>query len=82
VSGNGLALAGVSVEQDAAYWEAHIDIPGEGDPIDVMFGVATKKDRKYYKVLEEQEEGTSNQRFICHRYHGCRASSNLHVVLF
>jgi hypothetical protein len=60
VSGHGLALAGVSVEQDAAYWEAHIVIPGEGDAIDVMFGVATKKDRKYYKALEEQEEGTSN----------------------
>lgn len=58
MSGHGLALAGVSVEQDAAYWEAHIDIAGEGSSIDVMFGVATKKDRKFYKALEEQGEGT------------------------
>jgi hypothetical protein len=70
VSGHGLALAGVSVEQDAAYWEAHIVIPEDGDPMEVMFGVATKKDRKYYKALEEQEEGTSNKRFIRHRNHG------------
>jgi hypothetical protein len=70
VSGHGLALAGVSVEQDAAYWEAHIEIPGDGDPMEVMFGVATKKDRKYYKALEEQEEGMFNKRFIRHRNRG------------
>jgi hypothetical protein len=79
VSGHGLALAGVSVEQDAAYWEAHIEIPGDGDPMEVMFGVATKKDRKYYKSLEEQEEGTFYKRFIRHEQ---AQISYLHVVLF
>jgi hypothetical protein len=58
ISGFGLALAGVSIEQDAAYWEAQIDIPADGGAMEVMFGVATKKDRKFYNALDEQEEGT------------------------
>ena len=58
VSGHGLALAGVVLEQDAAYWEVHVDIPEEGGRIDeAMFGVATKKDRKFYSALQEKEEG-------------------------
>ena len=56
----GLALIGTNVEQDAAYWEAHVQLPG-GDTgasaLEVMFGVATKKDRKFYNALQEQEEG-------------------------
>mmetsp|Transcript_26126 Transcript_26126/g.72025 ORF Transcript_26126/g.72025 Transcript_26126/m.72025 type:complete len:210 (-) Transcript_26126:688-1317(-) len=57
-SGYGLALVGVVLEQDAAYWEVHIEIPEEGGGIsyEVMFGVATKKDRKFYNALQEQEE--------------------------
>lgn len=54
VSGDGLALAGVSIEQDAAYWEWHIE---EGTSKDVMFGVATQKDRQFYRELENAEEG-------------------------
>ena len=49
---------GVTIEQDAAYWEVHIQIPNDGEATEVMFGVATKKDRKFYKAFEEQEEGT------------------------
>jgi hypothetical protein len=64
VSGRGLALAGVSIEQDSAYWEAHIVIPGDGDALDIMLGVATKKDRKYYNAMEEQEEGKFHQQLI------------------
>ena len=55
VLGYGLALAGVVIEQDAAYWETHIQIPGEGDASsEVMFGIATKKDRQFYKNAEEE----------------------------
>ena len=60
VSGLGLALAGVLLEQDAAYWEVHVEV---GEPsataFEVMFGVATKKDRKFYQSDEEKAEGTS-----------------------
>ena len=79
VSGSGLALAKVPVEQDAAYWEWHVHLPGlpppqtdedddfhnvqmngEEDPWSVKFGVATKKDRNFYRLSEsaEYEEGT------------------------
>lgn len=93
VSGSGLALAKIPIEQDAAYWEWHVSLPGlprhpddndksdgEGermhsinmdddddnsdhksnnyDPYAVKFGVATRKDRNFYKSLENvQEEG-------------------------
>ena len=71
VSGNGLALVGCSVEQDAAYWEWHIertdgrssdsidagleDDDEEGDYSTPKFGVATKKDQKFYRAAEERE---------------------------
>jgi hypothetical protein len=50
VSGHGLALAQVGIEQDAAYWECAIEgedggASGSGR---VKFGLATKKDRKFY----------------------------------
>jgi hypothetical protein len=86
VSGTGLALAKIPIEQDAAYWEWHVDLPGlprhpeddgdagrmhsvnmdddndsdnhEEDPYALKFGVATRKDRHFYKSLENvQEEG-------------------------
>lgn len=57
ISGYGLGLVGVVLEQDAAYWEVHIDIPEKsGVSYEVMFGVATKKDRKFYDAQHEQEE--------------------------
>jgi uncharacterized membrane protein len=65
ISGHGLALASVAIEQDAAYWEAHIEILTEGSSFEIMFGVATKKDRKFYNALEEQEEGTYDLATCC-----------------
>ncbi|KAL7558205.1 hypothetical protein ACA910_016088 [Epithemia clementina (nom. ined.)] len=58
VSGSGLALAGVLLEQDAAYWEVHVEIPETSatTAYEVMFGVATKKDRKFYSALQEKDE--------------------------
>eukprot|EP00548_Thalassiothrix_antarctica_P006233 CAMPEP_0194139210 /NCGR_PEP_ID=MMETSP0152-20130528/8923_1 /TAXON_ID=1049557 /ORGANISM="Thalassiothrix antarctica, Strain L6-D1" /LENGTH=179 /DNA_ID=CAMNT_0038836987 /DNA_START=262 /DNA_END=801 /DNA_ORIENTATION=+ len=63
VSGNGLGLAGVSIEQDAAYWEWHITIQGKkyddndsSTMNDVKFGVSTKKDRSFYRNLDEQDD--------------------------
>jgi hypothetical protein len=55
VSGSGLALAAVPIEQDAAYWEWHIAVLDKNVHLveDTMFGVATKKDRKFYQELEE-----------------------------
>jgi hypothetical protein len=55
-SGYGLALAGVSIEQDAAYWEAHVDFvasSSDSSRTEIMLGVATKKDRQFFKDLEE-----------------------------
>lgn len=60
-SGNGLALAGVPIEQDAAYWEWHIELPaldGGSTSAEILVGVATKKDRKFYDLLDEKDEGT------------------------
>jgi hypothetical protein len=55
MSGYGLGLVGVAVEQDAAYWEAHIQHdPGMSQ--EVSFGVATKKDQQFYRAMEEQGE--------------------------
>ena len=56
VSGNGLALAGVSIEQDAAYWEWHVEIP-DGKSEDTIFGLTTSKDRAFYRELEELDDG-------------------------
>jgi hypothetical protein len=59
LSGMGLSLVGTTIEQDAAYWEVHIDVPDDdkGTAYEVMFGVATKKDRKFFNALAELEEG-------------------------
>jgi hypothetical protein len=42
-------------DQDSAYWEAHVELQSGSQ--EVWFGVATKKDQKFYRALEEQEEG-------------------------
>ncbi len=57
VSGNGLALAGVAIEQDAAYWEWHIELPADAQSTELLVGVATKKDRKFYDLCDEKDEG-------------------------
>jgi len=66
--GRGLALVGVSIEQDAAYWEWHVettdgndDEDDDGDDFDAFsslkFGVATKKNSKFYQALESNQDG-------------------------
>jgi hypothetical protein len=59
VSGNGLALAGVCIEQDAAYWEWHLEI-SSGESNGVMFGLSTSKDAAFYRALDEADEGEGN----------------------
>mmetsp|Transcript_5637 Transcript_5637/g.8011 ORF Transcript_5637/g.8011 Transcript_5637/m.8011 type:complete len:204 (-) Transcript_5637:45-656(-) len=59
LSGTGLALAGVTIEQDAAYWEWHISLTDGVDSSEVLFGVATPKDAAFYKALDAQEEDDS-----------------------
>ena len=84
MSGSGLALAKIPIEQDATYWEWHVNLPGlprhpdddeydedrmhslnmdddesatdDEDPYALKFGVATRKDRHFYKSLESVEE--------------------------
>jgi len=66
IHGRGLALVGVSIEQDAAYWEWHVETVTDDDDDDdddfdafssLKFGVATKKNSKFYTALESMEEG-------------------------
>ena len=57
VSGHGLALIGSTLEQDAAYWEAQIEIKNDGPSVDVSFGVATRKDRKFYEDGHTRDSG-------------------------
>lgn len=123
ISGCGLALCEIPIEQDAAYWEYHVQMPGnntsrrrhgalkqggngedadgeeefhdvemngEGDddndnedgldPYALKFGVATRKDRAFYKSLENAEaegdeassldDGTVLMRPVPRLYHG------------
>eukprot|EP00979_Chaetoceros_neogracilis_P006973 scaffold1433_cov175-Chaetoceros_neogracile.AAC.2 len=63
VKGEGIALVGVSIEQDAAYWEWHVTAEDgkitSGDDnedffsndLALKFGVATKKSREFYNSL-------------------------------
>jgi hypothetical protein len=48
-------LAGAGIEQDAAYWEWHINAAPEGSKI--MFGVAHKKDRHFYNEFDKNKDG-------------------------
>ena len=82
ISGNGLALVGCSIEQDAAYWEWQIERTSgssadDGDDDDdddddnaPKFGVATRKDQKFYRALQAAEiDGESPSylvaQFVC-----------------
>lgn len=55
VSGQGLGLVGVALEQDAAYWEWHVSLPARQHVDTTLFGVASKKDRTFYQELEGKE---------------------------
>ncbi len=68
LSGDGLALVDVSIEQDAAYWEWHVTAEdskmGTDENADedffseetaLKFGCATRKNRQFYETLEMHE---------------------------
>jgi len=60
ISGIGLALIGVSIEQDAAYWEWHIHLGVQNTLDSILFGVTTEKNTTFYKSLKDKilpEEG-------------------------
>lgn len=54
ISGKGLALVGVPIEQDAAYWEWHMTAPAKMTIGSVLFGVTGKKDAKFYQDLKDK----------------------------
>lgn len=60
-TGSGLALIGTALEQDSAYWEFHVTLPARKHVDTILFGVSSKKDRKFYKELKDKgqsdEEG-------------------------
>ena len=58
VKGTGLGLIGTPIEQDAAYWEYHIEIHGKKHLDTIMFGVSGKKDRTFYTEIEEKEQNS------------------------
>ena len=53
-----MALAAAVLEQDAAYWEVHVE-SSETEKATVKLGVATKKDRKFYNASNDTDEGTN-----------------------
>jgi disulfide bond formation protein DsbB len=60
ITGSGLALVGIALEQDHAYWEWHIELPPRVHLDTVLFGVTSKKTNKFYKELADKvqpEEG-------------------------
>lgn len=63
VTGSGLALIGTALEQDSAYWEFHISLPPRTRVDTILFGVSTKKDRKFYEGASEnnEEEGVPSE---------------------
>ena len=58
ITGHGLALAGVPIEQDACYWEWHISSsngPSHTAIETIHFGVSSKKDPKFYQGLNDTD---------------------------
>ena len=62
VSGHGLALIDVSIEQDACYWEWHISAAestnksNQVDHSSLKFGVATRKSKEFFERLGDMHE--------------------------
>jgi hypothetical protein len=68
VTGHGLALVNVSIEQDASYWEWHINADdwnednrdGDNFSLDgnsmLKFGVATRKNRDFFEALGDMQD--------------------------
>lgn len=68
VSGHGLALADVTVEQDRAYWEWRVRMHGETASSSYpMFGVSNKRNAKFYQILAESTVPPQNHgtKFMC-----------------
>mmetsp|Transcript_33384 Transcript_33384/g.61290 ORF Transcript_33384/g.61290 Transcript_33384/m.61290 type:complete len:203 (+) Transcript_33384:57-665(+) len=53
VTGFGLALADVNVEQDRAYWEWQVKVGGNSGSATLMFGVSNKRNVKFFEILAE-----------------------------
>lgn len=64
-TGSGLALIGTALEQDSAYWEFHISLPVRKHVDTILFGVSTKKGRKFYEEVksneQNEEEGVASE---------------------
>ena len=65
LTGFGLALVGVSVEQDSAYWEVHVELPTSSSeqappPLPIMVGVSLKRDRAFFKALDDVAPGMNS----------------------
>ena len=54
-TGSGLALIGTALEQDAAYWEFHVSLPAKKHVDTILFGVSSKRNRKFYEDLKSNE---------------------------
>lgn len=73
VEGTGLALANLPIEQDAAYWEWHVETSSsstdsdDDDDVDfdafssLKFGVATRKNREFYNALQSNQDGDDTE---------------------
>ncbi len=65
ISGKGLALVGVPIEQDAAYWEWHMTAPAKMTIESILFGVAGKKDAKFYQELQTKTQPEEGESLLC-----------------
>lgn len=64
ISGEGLALAGVQIEQDAAYWEWHVQLPRNTHCDTILFGVTSKKNRKFYVEQDDKIQEEEGEKFL------------------
>jgi len=75
-----LALVGAGIEQDAAYWEWHINKIPEGSKVE--FGVAHMKCRTFYNELDPKNEGTRSWRLFVLVMHLAMSPTSFFVCLF
>ena len=60
-TGSGLALIGTALEQDSAYWEFHMFRPAKKHVDTILFGVSSKRDRKFYEDLRSNEKSEEEE---------------------
>jgi len=63
-TGSGLALIGTALEQDSAYWEFHVTLPARKHVDTILFGVSSKKNRKFYKDLEDKGQSEEEGQYL------------------